>query len=234
MKHFISKAIWLLILCLCMASQSQAQGYGKFRDRLRLNPPKVLLVQIFTYQRMQQHFERTKDTRKLNALVADRDSIRDKMIADFSANFRFCPVYFFYDTDVPKIKNRQFDGVLFDKNLKPVNNIIAQGDTSFFIAYFGNMLSDNEVSGEWYRKDGSELPNVPGNEVYNTHKLVVLNHDYVQLPTYSKINMAESRGARKKKKPYSYESPRLNIYYNASAATLQRKLDAFFNRGERQ
>jgi hypothetical protein len=96
------------------------------------------------------------------------------------------------------------------------------------------MLSDNEVSGEWYRKDGSELPNVPGNEVYNTHKLVVLNHDYVQLPSYSKINMAESRGARKKKKPYSYESPRLNIYYNASAATLNRKLDAFFNREERR
>ena len=91
----------------------------RLRDEFRKHPPKALLVQIFTHRRLKEYYTNTQQTKRLQTFAEDIERYKAAMVADFNDNFKFCPVYYFYDTCAEKVKQGQFDGVLLDGNLKP-------------------------------------------------------------------------------------------------------------------
>ena len=185
--------------------------------------PGAILVQLPTYQRRIDYLQRPKDSTKLQQVKRDADSMQAKMVLDFSDNIDYCPVYFFYDSDIEKIKNKQLDGVLLDSNLVPVqqSSVNAIGK-NYFIVLFG--LVYEEITGK------SEGSLSAGQSVASSkQRLQVYNSDYekVKKPLPSGTNNAWAKPKRDIS-AYQYESPLFNIYYHPYAARFNAKLHAFY------
>ncbi|RYE23414.1 MAG: hypothetical protein EOP51_10610 [Sphingobacteriales bacterium] len=155
------------------------------------------------------------------------------MVADFNDNFHYCPVYYFYDTTAEKVKQGQFEGVLLDSNLNPVKNmVISAKDTNFFVTYFGNSVPENVTTSYGWNgtvnKD-DELNYSHASSLRQAFKLVVMDHNFVQLPSYTELWSAVAIGRKWRNLPkYTYNSAHLSIYYWAFAGILSRNLTEFY------
>ena len=185
--------------------------------------PGAILVQLPTYQRRIDYLHRPKDSAKLEQVKRDADSMQAKMALDFSDNIDYCPVYFFYDSDIEKVKNKQLDGVLLDSNLRPVqpSSVFAIGK-NYFIVLFG--LVYEEITGE------SEGSLSAGQSVASSkQRLQVYDRDYqkIKKPLPSGTNNVWAK-PKQDISVYQYESPLFNIYYHPYAARFNAKLHVFY------
>jgi len=96
----------------------------------------VLLVQLNTEQSKIGYF--IKAGRKADAEKIKRETIKmnKKMISDFTDHFTFCPVYYYVDTNVDRIKSKNFDNILLDAKGLPIANPIGK-DSNYLIALYG-------------------------------------------------------------------------------------------------
>ena len=212
----------LLVITLCHAD-AEAQLLMRRHARKNEPAPGAILVQLPTYQRRIDYLQRPKDSAKLQQVKRDADSMQAKMVLDFSDNIDYCPVYFFYDSDIEKIKNKQLNGVLLNSNLRPVqpSSVTAIGK-NYFIVLFG--LVYEETTGE------SEGSLSAGQSVASSkQRLQVYDSDYqkVKKPLPSGTNNVWAKPKRDIS-AYQYESPLFNIYYHPYAARFNAKLHVFY------
>jgi hypothetical protein len=107
--------------------------------------PSAVLVQLRTGERLLRHLEKGNNARRVAIVKADVDRIQKITVADFTTNFEFCPVYFFYDTSWSRIVNKEFEGVLLDRELREVHNLDSLiNDTTYFIMTYGEEEGDRE------------------------------------------------------------------------------------------
>lgn len=187
--------------------------------------PKAILVQLPTYQRRISYLQKAGDDAKLKQVKKDADSMQAKMVLDFSDNLNYCPVYFFYDQDIDKIRNRQFSGVLFNKSMQAVNNpVISANDSNYFIVQFGVVYVQDNGSSEGSMSAGQNVNS-------DKHRLQVYNSDFRQLkkPLPMGTNNVWAR-SKKEADAYKYKSPRFDIYYNPYAAYFNAKLHVFYGK----
>lgn len=187
--------------------------------------PKAILVQLPTYQRRITYLQKAGDDAKLKQVKIDADSMQAKMALDFSDNLNYCPVYFFYDKDIDKIKSRQFNGVLFDKSMQAVNNpVISATDSNYFIVQFGVVYVQDNKKSEGSMSAGQNVNS-------DKHRLQVYNRDFKQLKKPLPMG-TNNVWARSKREPgaYKYQSPRFDIYYNPYAAHFNAKLHVFYGK----
>jgi hypothetical protein len=124
---------------------------------------KAILVQLNSEQNRVKYF--TSHGQNTDAVRVQREAsiIMKKTIADFRDNFKCCPVYFFIDTNVSLVKNKQFENVLLGFDLKPIQEpVITAADTNYFVTYYG-LPEENGVAPN---RKGCVLLNYKFEQVY--------------------------------------------------------------------
>ncbi len=164
----LAKCHWLTVLCL-FAMLAPAQGqYLQIGRRAKTGekPPKAMLIELLTRQNQRAYIEQyRKDL--LPEFDTDVNAVIRNTVIDWSRYFRFCPVYFFVDTNASRIQAGEFAGVLLDSNLSPVQQpVIANGETNIYIGYFGSPMaqpddarndSSTQSTGQYMEHDGDDV-----------------------------------------------------------------------------
>jgi len=248
-----TRYIILALLLTCAHTLLQAQGVVFQRRTARMNEPapKALLIKINSQKARLAYTERTQNPRLAAIVKKDAAEATRRMIMDFTDNFDYCPIYYFYDTNAHKILAGNFAGALLDKDLQPATNIVLQpGDTNFFIGYYGILDGDFAVplSKEdrlFNDKDPSDIMRKryghKEEEYYKHHAdmvnadptWVVLDYKFRNLRSplpwsyFWSIN-TNGRTMKRNFRAYRYVSKRLNIVYRASALKYSATLDQFY------
>ena len=129
---------------------------------------------------------------------------KKKTIADFTDNFKFCPVYFFMDSNMEKIRNKQFDGALLkaDGSLAEAT-VISSSDTDYLVVRFG--IPDD------------------GTTIRTGNALVICSWKFEQLFTLPKHTPPD------KNTKYSYYSQKYNIEYYPFAKKFESTIGRAFS-----
>ena len=125
---------------LLFTENTQAQVY-KPHPSEDYDWPKAILVQLNTYPNKMKAFRENGNGKMVHRLQIETDSVIKRMIADFTDNFTYCPVYYYFDTNATFIKNKQFDGILLDKDLHPLAKVPPLEGTAYRIVLFGRNVS---------------------------------------------------------------------------------------------
>jgi len=212
----------------------QSSGQDKIFTRKRAKhevAPKVLLVMIPSETNRRKALEAAHDTKRLALLEDAVKKVQHKIVADFTDNFHFCPVYFFIDTNQATIESLHFSGVLLDSALKPVAAPALQnGDTNFFVGCYGIMTATPDstvtnITAEQYKKHQDIATQTPCFYAMD-HTFQVLHSDY----PFKAYGLTENPGykMKKPKSVYYYSSPYFEIGYEASAWKYSATLTQFF------
>lgn len=100
-------------------------------------PPAALYIQLNTEPVRESYLKKNGDTSSLSKLQVASGNAAQVMINDFTDHFKFCPVYYFYDSNLTRLRQGDYS-VLMDANRKPVSSEkIATIGTNYFMGYFG-------------------------------------------------------------------------------------------------
>ncbi len=166
---------------------------------------KAILVKLPTYAKRMAYYKDQHNIEKMLQLQRDVDSIDKYIIADFTENFTYGPVYYFYDTSFEQVKERQLDGALLNTDLTITeHSVIEAMGNNYLVVEYG--LSDHEATRGMYRL----LTYYPSMERVD-----------ISLKTK---NMWDNSN--------SYYSPLLNLHYRGEASILSKKLKSGLNRWE--
>ncbi|MCB0698242.1 MAG: hypothetical protein H6551_06345 [Chitinophagales bacterium] len=203
MRYSIKQLSFLLLTTLLTLSTVTAQAKKK-----KMYKPTAILVQLKAEQRKISELEKNNRTGSANMIKEDAAQVRSRMIKDFTDNFDYCPVYYFMDTDLDKIKRYDFDGVLLDKDGNIVTSAsITSGDSTFYIAYYGMpapAYKDDEDKG---KRKSSNVTN---------EALVLTDNRYNQVETFWRNKIFEPTISE-----YNYESAiSTTVTYKRSADML--------------
>ncbi len=211
--------ITTLFAALIFAGTAHAQLFKRMHAKKDERAPKAILVQLFTYQNRVDYFQKHNNKAMLEILERDRDSVMSKMIADFNNNFSYCPVYYYIDTNYQKVLNKDFDGVLLNEQLKPVQTpVVKSTDNNYFIVFFGNNIKGAGDNDDSYTVTTSN------------HKLVVCDDQLNKLekPLPDGTNNRWPGKIGYQLEGYYYTSPKFDISYKPYAAHFSAKLLDFY------
>ena len=119
--------IVLMILGLTAFSQSEKKQKRRAlkKQKIEYTQGKIhelrntaLLVRLRGYQKQISAFEKQENASMVKLMKSKRDELNQSIIEAFNSEFDFCKVYFFYNYDTQKIKNKDFENVLVNKDLK--------------------------------------------------------------------------------------------------------------------
>lgn len=246
-----SSAIALLLILLTTAAHAQGGLIERRRARTDDQPPKALLIKINTQQNRMAYATRTHNQPIADQVQKDIMGAARKMIQDFTENFDYCPVYYFYDTSAYRIQNGDYAGALLDKDLQPVKNIVLQrGDTNFFVGYFGFLTPDTMVTTTEAEKPAGydARPEYVNNQYGHTEEEPYRYHadlkaagaswvvlDYrlrnVRYPipyTYYPLPDAGNRKWKRSPREYRYTSKKYDIIYRPCAFKYNATLYSFY------
>ncbi len=156
----------------------------------------AVLVQLNTEQSKIAYFRKTGRNADAEKIKRETIKMNKKMISDFTDHFTFCPVYYYIDTNVDRIKRKNFDNILLDAKGLPVANPIAL-DSNYLITLYG--IDDGTAN------------------VTVTKGLVVYTPQYKQVYFLRRFDV---EGSAKK---YSYSSD-FGIEYYPHATMLERRM----------
>lgn len=180
-------------------------------------PPKAVLVELFSgYKRVQ----RTQDKLTKPELLQALKKANQKMIMDFEDNFKYCPVYYFFDSNIIAIQNGEIAGNLLDeKGVVVQDPVINKDDTNFFILYYGVLVPD--ASSPF--------------DLHLTQKmLVALDYkgDVLKYPLPKTPGPATYKNFKSKKLNifYRYSNKRTETHYRACALRYSHLLEKFYGK----
>jgi hypothetical protein len=225
----MTKGILTTFLILISFVSADAQGW-RIRQAYRARPPKAILVQLFTYPRRVEFYKKTGHTAQLSAFQAASATAAKKIVDDFNDNFDFCPVYYYYDTNAHLIRDRKFSGVLLNPAMLPAKNIILSStDTNYFIIVNSLLISEDYLPGAKTFAEDESVFNASDNVNNNKARLIVLDHNFRQLPRQvvrtAQGNIKPEKGSRH----YRVNQGEHNLFYNAKAATLNQNFRNFYH-----
>lgn len=190
---------------ICSSITSRGQG------------PTSILVMLKSGNSKIEYFEKRRDKKSIDLVRNDANEAMKAMINDFTDNFQYCPVYYFIDTNLQLIKDKKFDGVLFDKDRKVyTTSPIKTTDSSFFIVYYGHPPVEIRTG-----KNGEQSYT---SKSYPGRGLTVLDHQYKPLRRPKILYVYEpeiSELVRGKDPKYNYSSKNFDIGYKQLAKILQ-------------
>lgn len=217
-----------MLLLLLTGSRAEAQLFARGNARQSEPAPKAILVQLSTNDNRMKALSRNAENKALlHQLKADTDSTIAKMVSDFKDNFRYCPYYFYADTNAHLVRAGKFAGVFLNGELQPVSNIVLTPQDHYNIVYFGYPIATTTEkqsnTGDDYNPTGAVLTS-------SKKKLVALTKDMklVRSPLPDGAKSVNRRAGKKPAAEYKYESPRFDIYYRPTANIYSDKLSEFY------
>ncbi len=209
-----SSLLVILSILTCVPLYSKAQN------------PSAVLVMLKAETNRITALREYGDIARAAQATHDAKMIMDCTISDFADNFNYCPVYYFVDTNLPLVKNKNFDGVLFDKEKKVYKTSpIAEGDTSFLIVYYGVAIPEIVRTGNAAEKQ--RVYRDPGPSKYE-RGFLILGHDFLRMKK-SRLYLLKRKDAAKAKstgsfKVYEYSSEEFKMSYTQCTDWLDKKL----------
>lgn len=174
--------------------------------------PHVLLVQLKTEQNRINALIKGRQYKDLEEVTRDAKKVREATINDFHDHFDFCPVYYFMDTNIEAIKNKQFQGVLLNADLSVVKApLIDQNSKDYYIVYFGYPKAQKLIAPPYSNTIDENIG----------QRLVILDDQYNQLTYLSGPYGPQNTGNRNRKVRYSYNSRHFDIKYIPVATAFQ-------------
>lgn len=182
--------------------------------------PTAVLVELQTRQSMIAGLTKDRRYKQLEEAQSDIAKEQAATINDFKDNFTYCPVYYFIDTNIELIRNKQFAGVLLNADRSIVSSqAIVPTDSDYVVVYFGYPTEQAKYHDKV--KDTSKY-------TYNSGEpfgrgLVILNDQLEQINYLYELDY-NILFRHKSAKKYSYESKHFNIVYSPCAADFNYKL----------
>lgn len=184
-------------------------------------PPKAVLVELFSgYKRV----ERTQDDLTKPELLLALNKANEKMIMDFEDNFKYCPVYYFYDSNIVAIQNGNITEYILDNNgMKVANPVVQDGDSCVFLLYYGILVPDEST---------------PFDMHVSKKMLVALDYkgDLLPFPLPRTPGPATFKNFKSKKFNifYRYNNTRTDTHYRACALRYSHLLESFYGKSSYQ
>ncbi|MCW3123926.1 MAG: hypothetical protein JWQ38_3418 [Flavipsychrobacter sp.] len=196
-KNLIARIIILSFLIITAGTSFAAV------DSLGHKYPRVLLVQLFAEKNRLEALEKARKYKDIEEVTEDAKRTMEVTVNDFRDHFTYCPVYYFIDTNLEAIKNKQFDGVLLNADMSVVTNpTIKSTSTDYVIVYYGYPNAQKRSE-----------PNTAGVIGENAgQRLVILNDKYRQM-TYLSGGSFDGPDRRNKKVKYAYTSRHFDLKY---------------------
>ena len=215
MKHSIFQGSILLAFMFLYPGAANAQ------DTVHKKMPSVVLVQLPSERNRIEALKKQHEERLLAEVRMDAVCERTAMIRDFQANFTYCPVYYFMDTNATLIKKRVFTGVLMNADGTPATNIpLSPGSTGYVIAYYGYLApvyQHQSMEDSMRDRLNVEPPFGRG--------LVILNDKFQELTFFYKLGYDDVLFGLKKKHPeLRYSSKHFDIEYYPFVKLFELKL----------
>lgn len=195
----------------------------------KVNRPKAVFVQLSTEPHRSKSLANNKAM--LENLRTELEKIRLVTMQDFEDNFKAVPCYYFNDSDVLKVSEGKYQGLIFDKDGNQVDaGILQEIGKDFFVVYFGYRkgLSKKSENGKVYYETKANSSSVQG--------LVVLNNRLLEFEKplgfigrpeyYQSIQLFQSKKFFDKK--YNYHADGFNMYYAQSANKLDELINRYF------
>ena len=180
--------------------------------------PDVMLIQLSSEHNRMQTLRARGDRTGMLQLNKDIRGVFIAIRNDFRDHFTACPVYYFIDTNLARVKAGRLNGVLIDTG----GNILKGNPVSgkeFQVAYYGYPKARIHRTGYLRHKDDDADFDTKFGRVW-----VVCDRDMNQV-AYSKPRPILSPQADAIGRPeYKYTSPRYNIEYRACADRLQKAM----------
>src|SRR6185312_16975378 len=156
-------------------------------DSLHHKSIQVVLVQLRSEQNRIAALTKNRQYALLEEAKTDAQKCAAAMINDFTDHFKYCPVYYYMDTNVEAVKSKQFDGILLNADGSKAKNIpINKNSSGYIIVYYGypnyQDKKDDVASDELSRSAGRGL--------------IILNDQYKQI-AYSFL-LAYNEGSNKR------------------------------------
>lgn len=188
--------------------------------------PRVILVQLSSEQNRTNALLKAKRYTDLERFKQEAEYVRNATIADFRDNFKFCQVYFYIDTNIQKVKDCQFEGVLLYSDLSPVTNLsLADSCELDAIVYYGYPQWQTK-KGKWdtTKSNFGEAGKPYGRAlVINDHQLRQIHYLYWLDGDFFNLKFLVRKKNRKNK--YMYFSRKFELEYYPLAAELDRSLN---------
>lgn len=225
MKPLLRLMALSLFLVTALHEPANAQIFKRRYARFDEKPPKMILVQIFTYQRRIEYYSKLRKTDKIRQIQVDAENMTKKIIMDFTDNFSFCPVYYYMDTNAHLVQEKKYDGVLLDNNLQPVH--VTPDKTTQIILFGYPIAMAGDLKSSKTNNDIYDSDYVVGE---GKQRLVVYDINFKKIARPLPNGSNNIYGGKMEKAPeeYMYKSPAFDIYYKPYAKHLNEKMLLFY------
>lgn len=216
--HFTT--LLLHFICILLVNKTTAQ-YSRSIDF-----PKAVLVQLSSEQNRIITLKKTKRYADLERFEKEAEIVRNATIADFKDNFKFCPVYFYIDTNIQKVKDCQYEGVLLNSDLSVATSTTLTDDSCKLnaIVYYGYPQWQTK-KGKWdtTKSNFGESGKPYGRAlVINDCKFKQINYIYWLDNDFFNFKFLVRK--KNRKHTYMYFSKKFDLEYYPLAAELDRNL----------
>jgi hypothetical protein len=207
----MKKITCLIVLCFVAALKLHAQR------------PSAILVMLNAEKNKINYYNGLGQTEMANEVRSEVETVMNVTISDFTDHFSYSPIYYFMDTNLALVKEKKFDGILFDNKRRIFESSpVKPCDSSILIAYYGMPPVEFVDEGHLSRDKNTYI-----NPGYLGKGLVILGHNFKKLPKSDRLHYTyryESWVPKGIKTNYSYTSPKSNITYVSIAEKLQKLL----------
>jgi hypothetical protein len=210
-KQLLLAAISLLPWCSATA-QDNVQG----------TRPRVILVQLPTEENRMKVLDRRGHENEVLEITHDAQEVRNVMVKDFTDHFTFCPVYYFMDNNLERVKAQDFNGVLLGKDMQPVNNLeVGPGSKDYLVVRYDR--PEGQPKREKVVKQTAGIDEGP-----MARGLVVSNYKLQQVKAITVNDQKKSLMTPTQRKLYSYRSKHYMIEYYPLAKELDNKVPRIY------
>ena len=206
----------LLFLALSIA----ICGFALAQEAQKSKHIVAVLVQLRAEQNRINGLKTNHQYGLLDEVIKDREQVNKAEVNDFKDHFTYCPVYYFSDSNYDKVKDKQFDGVLFNADGTPVTTV-PEGlkNGHFLVASYGQPIYQSRFDAE----AGHSTDDAPSSDLPYDNALIISNEKMVQQGYFYRMGYGSRR--LKDKNIYKYKSKHFNLEYYPAATLFNKSLE---------
>jgi hypothetical protein len=175
-----------------------------------------------TEQNRMKVLDRRNHENEVLEIDHDAQEVRNVMVHDFTDHFTFCPVYYFTDDNLERVRAQDFNGILLGRDMKPVSNMdIAAGSKDYLVVRYDR--PENQPKRYKVVRDTAGI-----NEGSMAKGLIVSNYKLQQVKAITINDQKKSLMTPTQRKLYSYKSRHYQIDYYPLAKELDNKVPRIY------
>ena len=147
MKYFLSIFLMTTLNGIVIPVQAQHGKDSMASMRRDYYRPKVILVMLHLSSNKIKALKKRGRSADAEEVIRYDEEVNNSIMADFAANFSFCPVYFFYDSSYDDARNKQWEKIVFYdyESLKKKKLVSTNAFSAFYFAEIGYRTPDKHL-----------------------------------------------------------------------------------------